>query len=97
MARNKKIIYILIITGLILIFLPSFIKLQMLKSKNENLQEAIIDLQRSNASLSEEQERLQSDLDYVEKIARQKMGVTRKGEVIYKIVEEGGDKKQNEQ
>jgi cell division protein FtsB len=91
MARKKKLIYILIIVGLVLIFLPSFIKVQRLKSRDNDLQKAIIELQRSNALLSEEERKLQEDTDYVEKVARQKMGVTRKGEVIYKIVEEGGD------
>jgi cell division protein FtsB len=39
-------------------------------------------------SLKSEIERLKSDTAYIERIAREKLGMARKGEIIYKFVEE---------
>ena len=71
-----------------IIFLPGYTKLQDLKQKNRELETSIQELQKENVSLKEKKELLESDPFYLEKVAREKMGVTREGEVIYKITEE---------
>jgi cell division protein FtsB len=45
-------------------------------------------LRRENAFLQQELARIQSDPNYQEKIAREKMGLVRKGEVPIRIVPE---------
>ncbi len=94
MAKRLSIIKALVITGvLIAIFLPGFSKMQELHSRNRLLQEEILNLRLENQRLQEERDKLKDDLDYIEKKARQKMGVVKKGEIIYRIVPEGTTKK----
>ena len=85
---KPKTILRLLILGFILlvIFLPGFIKLQKMRFKDESLSNQIDQTKKANLELEEEKEKLQNDLAYVEKVAREKMGVVRKGEVIYKVV-----------
>ena len=71
---------------LVLIFLPGFTKLQDLRAKNDVLQTKIKMLREKNLALQEEQRRLQTDSTYIEGAAREKMGVVRKGEVVFHLV-----------
>lgn len=85
----KKPIYLLIIILiLIFIFLPSYTKLCDLKQKNRDLEEKIEELKKKNIALQKEKENLEKNPFYIEKVAREKMGVVKKGEVIYKILPE---------
>jgi cell division protein FtsB len=68
-----------------IIFLPGYTKLQDLKQRNKELETKIAELQQENATLKEKRQLLEEDPFYLEKVAREKMGVTREGEVIYKI------------
>ena len=82
---KKKLIYISV--GLLIIvavFLPGFSKLQQLKEKNRNLEKRIEVLTRTNEELEKEKEKLENDPSYVEKIAREKLGMARKDEIILK-------------
>lgn len=71
---------------LLILFLPGYTKLQELKDKNRDLEVKIKRLNVDNALLQEELFRLENDPTYQEKIAREKMGVVRKGEIPIKIV-----------
>jgi len=71
---------------LAVIFLPPFVKYQELRYKNAKLEERINYLQRDNARLADEQRKLETDINYVEKRAREKVGVVRKGEIVLKEV-----------
>jgi cell division protein FtsB len=73
---------------LLVVFLPGYSKLQDLKERNVDLEEKIMRLRRENAFLQQELARIQSDPNYQEKIAREKMGLVRKGEVPIRIVPE---------
>ena len=53
--------------------------------ENKKLEGQVKELEAFNSKLKTEKFKLQHDLDYVEKVARQKMGIVKKGEVIYKI------------
>jgi len=85
MTGKKLIIYIL--PGLFiiaLIFLPGFLKLRELKRQNRNLERRIEILAKTNEELKKEKEKLENDPAYIEKIAREKLGMTRRDEIILK-------------
>ena len=72
----------------LVVFLPGYSRLQDLKDRNVDLQEKIRRLGRENVLLQRELARIQNDPTYQEKIAREKMGLVRKGEVPIRIVPE---------
>jgi len=76
---------------LLILFLPGYTKLQELRNKNRDLELKIKLLNIENALLGEELSKIDNDTVYQEKIAREKMGVVRKGEIPVKIVPETGD------
>ncbi len=83
----KNAIWLFTISVVILvIFLPSFSKMQQLKVKNENYRQEIISLKQKNAQLQEENQRLEHDPVYLEKVAREKMGLVKEGEVVYRML-----------
>jgi cell division protein FtsB len=86
MKKKLKIIIWAII--IVVIFLPGFSKLQEIRSKTEKLERDIACLREENFALQEEIGRLNNDPVYLESVAREKMGLARKGEVVYKIVPE---------
>ncbi|MBM3254870.1 MAG: septum formation initiator family protein [Candidatus Omnitrophica bacterium] len=71
---------------LLAIFLPGYSRLQELRDKSRDLEHKIKLLKRENYILQQELIRIENDPVYQEKIARDKMGVVRKGEVPIKIV-----------
>jgi len=75
-------------TFLMVVFLPGYTKLQDLRTKNRELSLNINKLKKENVLLQNEIVRLQDDPLYQEKVAREKMGIVRKGEVPVKIVPE---------
>ena len=70
-------------------FLPSYTQMQDLNLKNQDYESQIQDLTKKNAKLREEKRLLVEDPDYFEKVAREKMGLVKENEVIYKFVPEG--------
>ena len=60
--------------------------------KNRTYEKRIGDLERDNTRLEAERRRLIDDPVYFEKVAREKMGIIKDGEVIYKIVGQGQKK-----
>jgi cell division protein FtsB len=73
---------------LLVLFLPGYTKLQVLRDKNRGLESEIKKLNIENALLQQELNRVVNDPQYQERIAREKMGVVRKGEIPIKIVPE---------
>jgi cell division protein FtsB len=92
MEKKKVIKFFGVLFVFIVIFLPGYSKYQELAQKNKRLQEKMIQLEASNKKLKSEIKKLEEDHVYVEKVARDKLKVSKKGEIIYKIVE-GKDKK----
>jgi cell division protein FtsB len=70
---------------LVIIFLPGFSKIQELKQENKRLDEKIADIKKKNIFLEQEKIKLETDKTYIERIARQKIGIIKKGEIVYKI------------
>ncbi len=71
---------------ILVIFLPSYTKMQDLRYRNAQYKKQIEDLKQEQARLLEEERRLKDDPDYKEKVIRKEMGVMKKGEVIYRVV-----------
>ena len=71
---------------LLVLFFPGYTKLQQLRDKNRELEIKLRKVNVDNALLAQELERIQNDPVYQERIAREKMGVVRKGEIPIKIV-----------
>ena len=83
----KKAFWLFGITVFLLfIFLPGYTKLQELRDKNRELAGKAKQLSIENYLLQQELNRIAQDPVYQEKIAREKLGVVRKGEVPVKIV-----------
>jgi len=83
----KKAFWLFGITvALLILFLPGYTKLQDLRVKNRDLTAKIKQLQIENALLEQQAKRIETDPVYQEKIARDKMGVVRKGEIPVKII-----------
>jgi cell division protein FtsB len=70
------------------IFLPSYTQYQDKRQKVDEYDRQIIRLQRQNAKLAKEKKLLESDPAYLEKVAREKMGLVREGETIYRLTPE---------
>ena len=87
MAKSKVIILLFLIAILLgLIFIPGYIKIKNLARQNRELEIQIKEIAQANKKLQEEQEKLKNDPLYLEKVAREKLGVVRKGEVVYKVL-----------
>lgn len=87
MAQKKVTAFIclgLVILGII--FVPGYLKIRRLARRNRQLEAQIKEITQTNKMLEQQQQRLLNDPVYLEEVARKKLGVARKGEVIYKVV-----------
>lgn len=86
----QKFRFFIIIGILVLVFLPGFAKLQELKVKLADIEARIRRTQRDNALLEERIAQMDNK-EYLEIVAREKMGVVKKGETVIKIIREDED------
>ena len=85
MERKKIVIYaFLAFMGLAVIFIPGFSELMKLKEENADARKRIKMLEQRNTTLESEINRLENDPEYVEEKAREKLGILKKGEYIYR-------------
>jgi len=77
---------LLLVGILLIIFFPGYAKMQELRQKNRDLEDNIKKLQAENLKFSQERERLEKDPEYLERVGREKLGIVKKGEVVYKVV-----------
>jgi len=91
MEKKKVIKFLGFFVLLVVVFLPGYSKFQELDARNRALQEKIRKLEVLNGRLNAEIRKLEEDPSYVEKVARAKLKVSKKGEVIYKIVESANE------
>jgi len=87
MLKNAFLLFVLAFVILV-IFLPVFSKVQDVKQRDLEYQTRIRELQQENARLAKEQKLLEEDPVYLEKVAREKMGLIREGEVVYQLTPE---------
>jgi cell division protein FtsB len=82
---KKSVVKISIFAALLLTaFLPPFIKYQQIHFKSRDLDRQLKSIKEEMKRLEEEKRRLETDIVYVEKRARDKTGVAKKGEIILK-------------
>lgn len=74
-------------TIILLFFLPSFTMMQDHRQKNLEYEKKIAELQRRNEELKVEKQRLIEDPVYLERVARERMGLVREGEKVYRMEE----------
>jgi cell division protein FtsB len=86
---------VLIIIAVVLFFLSislfggqGFIAVYKAYKQDRALTQQVIDSKKTIDSLKDEIERLKNDTTYIERIAREKLGMARRNEKIYKFIEE---------
>ncbi|MCM8823226.1 MAG: septum formation initiator family protein [Candidatus Omnitrophica bacterium] len=78
-------IFIIIFIALFIYF-PDYYRLKKLREENERLRLKIDSLKKEIANLREDMEKLEEDPFIWEKLARQNLGVVKKGEILVDIV-----------
>ena len=86
MAKIGSLKFYIILAIVIVIFLPPFAKYQALRYKNNKLEERMEELRKESARLEIEKRKLETDIAYIEKRARENIGVVKKGEIVLKEV-----------
>lgn len=83
--ERKKITFFVVgaVVLLGIVFLPGFSELNRRREENVQLRKRIRFLEEHNDQLKGELAQLKQDPTYVEKKAREKLGVVKKGEIIY--------------
>lgn len=85
----KNALWLFCFATLILVFfLPSFSIMQDHRQKNVENERKIAGLKEKNKKLEEERRLLEEDPVYLERVAREKMGLVREGEMIYRLTPE---------
>ena len=80
----------LICMSLVIIFIfgdHGLIKLYEIKTQREKVQNHIAQLRQEREKRKEEKNKIENDLDYIEKIAREKYKMVKPGEKVFKVVE----------
>ncbi len=90
--EKKRIGWKIIIASAVLavLFLPGITKFTQLKARQARLDSGIEKLKAGEVGLREEQERLEKDPTYIEKVAREKLQVVNKGETIVRVEKKNG-------
>jgi len=84
MLKNAILLFAFALV-ILMIFLPTFAKMQDFNQKDLDYQLRISQLELENVRLKEERRQLEEDPVYLEKVAREKMGLIRAGEIIYQL------------
>ncbi len=88
MRRSIMIVGIacLALAILVWLYLPTLSRYRTLKMQQEQMERDISDLDEKIKELIEEKQLLQSDVQYIEKVIRDEMGLVKPGEVVYKFI-----------
>jgi cell division protein FtsB len=90
--RNKRILVTLIVLLPILLFVTfsskGIIRRLKLEGEKRRWQEKIREAQLEEKRLQEEIKALENDLGMIEKIARERYGMVREGETVYRVTPE---------
>lgn len=85
--RKMKNALLLFVGSVVILvaFFPSFMKMRELSVRNDELKSEQAALIEKNKQLLAEKRRLEEDPEYLERVAREKMGLGREGEVIFRM------------
>lgn len=91
--KKKGFLFVLSILILIVFLFNNkgFLKRLQLISEKKSIQEKIIESKAENEKLKKEIKNLQGDSETIEKIAREKYGMVKPGEKIYRVKPEKND------
>ena len=87
--KTKKILSVLLIIGVAYFFLAGnrgIIRLVEMKTEKYRLEKELVKLEEENRRSIEEIRSLKQDLKSIERIAREDLGLVKKGEVVFRFV-----------
>jgi len=87
MLKNAILLFVFAFV-ILMMFMPTFSRMQDIKQKDLEYQARISELELENKRLKVERRLLEDNPDYLEKVAREKMGLIRAGEVVYQLTPE---------
>ena len=70
------------------VYLPSVVRLQQLTVRDRSLSQQLQHIVQQNHLLAEENEMLQHDPEHIEAVAREKLKVAKKNEIILRVINE---------
>ena len=82
---KNSFLFLFILVAIIALIWPAVGKMNDIRNKNVDYQRQIDSLTAKNVELTEELRKLKEDPVYLEKVAREKMGLVKEGEMIYKL------------
>ena len=90
-AQRKffRAIILLVVSFLIIIFLfgnHGIYQLYKIKAQRKITQKRIEELKTERVLLENEKNRLETDLDYIERLAREKYRMAKRGEKVFKVI-----------
>ena len=90
-SQQKFIRGILFLIGVTLLVIFIFgdhglMQLYKLKQERKKVQELIIQLREDREQLTAEKNRLENDLEYIEKLARERFRMAKPGEKVFKVI-----------
>ncbi len=83
-------IAVVIISVLVYLFIFSkygYLRMRELQRENADLEERVTEVERKNEELETEIGRLEDDMEAVERLAREELGLVKEGETIYRFIE----------
>jgi len=86
----RRVLFLLLFSFIFYLYFAGdygFFRLLSLKAQRENTILETKRLQALNMDLQIEKEKLRDDLSYIEKVARERYGMAKKDEVIYKFIQ----------
>jgi cell division protein FtsB len=84
MYRLITTIGVFIIIGLLIVIGAQFMKYQKVQQELADFEKRVRDYELRQAAVEEEIERLQN-LDYIEALARERLGLVKPGEIIFQL------------
>ncbi|MBL7071865.1 MAG: cell division protein FtsL [Candidatus Omnitrophica bacterium] len=87
MAKKRLILFFALVAILAFAFFPGFLKYRKLMARQSGLEKRIEKLEEENRRLEEEKYKLENDIEYVEKRAREKLGIVKEDEIPYRIID----------
>ncbi len=82
--RLISTIGVFIIIGLLIVIGAQFLKYQKVQQELADFEKRVSDYELRQAAVEEEIERLQN-LDYIEALARERLGLVKPGEIIFQL------------
>ena len=79
---------VLLIGGIIALFMPKFRQHREMQRQSERLAEEIEFDREMIQHLKNKQEKLQNDPRFLERVAREELGLAKPGETVFKFIEE---------